>query len=303
MPKVTLDMNTFKALASDTRLDILRALDGKKMSLKDICKATKLNKATLHEHLIKLNEAGLVKKKEREGHKWVYYKLTWKGEGLLHPENTRIVVMFAATFVAFAAGIIQFINFAKGRIIARIINTPGSDSSSVYLFDEAASRGGEKLLLGSDSVTQAPVAVPSIPVSLANQTTDVLKNTILENSLHTASYGYNWDFSDISIYAEKGSTIGYVNDTYQFNIGDNASRVADFLRIKSLDINNGVSPSDDGGLLTEGATETAANVPSSMVAIIHDPNLQIIAITCIIIAGVILSFAVWRYWKNKKPKL
>ena len=31
MVKVTLDMNTFKALASDTRLDILRALDGKKM--------------------------------------------------------------------------------------------------------------------------------------------------------------------------------------------------------------------------------------------------------------------------------
>ena len=70
MPKVTLDMATFKALASDSRLDILRALDGKKMSLKDIAKATKLNKATLHEHLAKLNEAGLVKRKEREGHKW-----------------------------------------------------------------------------------------------------------------------------------------------------------------------------------------------------------------------------------------
>ena len=36
MPKITLDMNTFKALASDTRLDILRALDGNKMALKDI---------------------------------------------------------------------------------------------------------------------------------------------------------------------------------------------------------------------------------------------------------------------------
>ena len=92
MSKVTLDMSTFKALASDTRLDILRALDGKKMGLKDISQATKLNKATLHEHLTKLNEAGLVKRKEREGHKWVYYKLTWKGECLLHPENTRIVV-------------------------------------------------------------------------------------------------------------------------------------------------------------------------------------------------------------------
>jgi len=116
MSKVTLDMSTFKALASDTRLDILRALDGKKMGLKDISQATKLNKATLHEHLTKLNEAGLVKRKEREGHKWVYYKLTWKGECLLHPDNTRIVVLFSTTFVALAAGIIQMINYVKGTM-------------------------------------------------------------------------------------------------------------------------------------------------------------------------------------------
>jgi len=118
MSKVTLDMNTFKALASDTRLGILRALDGKKMGLKDISQATKLNKATLHEHLTKLNEAGLVKRKEREGHKWVYYKLTWKGECLLHPENTRIVVLFSATFVALATGIIQMITYVKGTMVS-----------------------------------------------------------------------------------------------------------------------------------------------------------------------------------------
>jgi len=115
MPKVTLDKNSFKALASDTRLNILKSLDGKKMNLKDICNATNLNKATLHEHLTKLTEAGLVKRKERQGHKWVYYKLTWKGEGLLHPENTRIVILFSVTFIALAAGIIQFINFILSR--------------------------------------------------------------------------------------------------------------------------------------------------------------------------------------------
>ena len=117
MPKVTLDKDTFKALASDTRLDILRALDGKKMSLNDLCAQTKLNKATLHEHLSKLHEAGLVKKKEREGHKWVYYKLSWKGESLLHPENARIVVLFSVTFVALWAGFLQLLWYAKGSLI------------------------------------------------------------------------------------------------------------------------------------------------------------------------------------------
>ena len=126
MSKVTLDMTTFKALASDTRLDILRALDGKKMSLKDISSATSLNKATLHEHLIKLNEAGLVKKNEREGHKWVYYKLTWKGECLLHPENTRIVVLFCATFMTLFIGIIQLISYVKGVVIGKVVTIAGS---------------------------------------------------------------------------------------------------------------------------------------------------------------------------------
>ncbi|PNX46223.1 MAG: hypothetical protein BV457_08065 [Thermoplasmata archaeon M9B1D] len=54
MTKVDLDIQSFKVLASETRLDILKSLDGKKMSLNDICRATNLHKMTLHEHLIKL---------------------------------------------------------------------------------------------------------------------------------------------------------------------------------------------------------------------------------------------------------
>jgi len=111
MPKISLDIESFKALASETRLDILRALDGKKMSLNEITKVTNLHKMTLHEHLTKLTESGFIKKIEREGHKWVYYKLSWKGESLLHPENTRIVIMFSMTFISLLLGIISLINY------------------------------------------------------------------------------------------------------------------------------------------------------------------------------------------------
>jgi len=55
-------------------------------------------------------------RKDREGHKWVYYKLSWKGESLLHPENTKIVVLFATTFIALWAGIIQMIWYVRGRM-------------------------------------------------------------------------------------------------------------------------------------------------------------------------------------------
>jgi len=116
MTKITLDRETFKALASDTRLDILKTLDGKNMGLNEIAKVTNLNKATLHEHLTKLHDAGLIKRNERDGHKWVYYKLTWKGESLLHPENAKIVVLFTTTFVALWIGIIQLISYIRGTI-------------------------------------------------------------------------------------------------------------------------------------------------------------------------------------------
>ena len=113
MTKINLDINAFKALASETRLNILKVLDGKKMSLNEICNATNLNKATLHEHLLKLNEAGLVKRQEREGHKWVYYELTWKGGCLLHPENTKIVILFSISILTLFVGFVQVALFFK----------------------------------------------------------------------------------------------------------------------------------------------------------------------------------------------
>ena len=113
MTKVTLNLNDFKALASETRLDILRALDGKKLNLNDLSTATKLHKMTLHEHLGKLVEAGFVKKNEREGHNWVYYKLSWKGASLLHPENTRIVILFSATFFSLFFCMFSLITFVQ----------------------------------------------------------------------------------------------------------------------------------------------------------------------------------------------
>lgn len=125
MTKVNLDIQSFKALASETRLDILRALDGKKMNLSEIVRATNLHKMTLHEHLGKLAEAGFIKRIERDGHKWVYYKLTWKGESLLHPENTRIVVMFSSTLFILFFGIIALIHHIQTYI-------PPSDEVGIF---------------------------------------------------------------------------------------------------------------------------------------------------------------------------
>jgi DNA-binding transcriptional ArsR family regulator len=270
MTKVTLDMNTFKALASNTRLDILKALDGKKLNLKDISKITNLNKATLHEHLVKLNEAGLVKKKEREGHKWVYYKLTWKGEGLLHPENTRIVVLFTTSLLTLFLGIVMLVNYVKGYIVGKAVNYIGSDSTLIY---EAETDGLNIIPQATQQFSPAPIA----NVPLQNQTINTLSKSFLDSAEFKGIVGNNIDTNNIA----------------WKKMGESYS-IKDF---------GGELLTDKGsGIVEDRANDAFANIPSEMVAVVHDPALQYIAVGCVIIFTILLSIGIWRIYKNKKPK-
>jgi DNA-binding transcriptional ArsR family regulator len=264
-------MNTFKALASDSRLDILRALDGKKLSLKDISKVTSLNKATLHEHLIKLNEAGLVKKYEREGHKWVYYKLSWKGEGLLHPENNRIVVLFTTTLITLFFGIIHLINYVKGYVVGKAVNFIGSDSTVIY----PVIKTGNYLNAGSGAeFAQAPIN----NVPLLNQTTSDLSRSLVDSNAAKDILGNALKIDNIGWQSE-GVGLVYWGE----------SGVEEVV--------------SSGAPIDPGVSGEITNIPQSLIAIYHDPTVQAIAIILFAICGILVSFGIWRLFKNKKQKL
>lgn len=286
MSKVTLDMNTFKALASDTRLGILRALDGKKMSLRDIEKATNLNKATLHEHLQKLNEAGLVKRKEREGHKWVYYKLTWKGEGLLHPENTRIVVMFSITFVSLFLAVILLVSFAQPITVGM-----ARTYDNTTLLYEAESDG---IPLFSRNVNYKLVAeIKSENQTLENITLELQKNAHIQKSIG-GSYDesdFKWDVIDYNYPSQEykylaPSTPGYKNDSTNLTSG---------YRNTDNETNMSMVNEKDSLLSSSPFTE--------MIATVQDNSLLYLGIICLSIFGVLFISSTWRLWKNRMPKL
>ncbi|HEX9709266.1 MAG TPA: winged helix-turn-helix domain-containing protein [Candidatus Thermoplasmatota archaeon] len=111
--KIVLDQESFKALASDTRIEILKKLDGTQLTVTDLANAMQVNKSAIHKHLTRLVEAGLVKKKEGD-RKWVYYTLSLKGAQLLHPERVQIALMLAATAVAVTVGLVQLMSFMAG---------------------------------------------------------------------------------------------------------------------------------------------------------------------------------------------
>ncbi len=114
MTKITLDAETFKALASATRLTVLKALDERRKTLTELSRDMDLNKATVHEHLQLLTAAGLIRKRDDEGRKWIYYELTWTGERILHPqETTTFNVLLGLGFLA-AGGGVTFLGRALG---------------------------------------------------------------------------------------------------------------------------------------------------------------------------------------------
>lgn len=160
MAKVTLKMDDFKALASDSRLDIIKILDGKKMGLKELAKETNLNKMTLHEHLNRLVETGFVKRIQRKGHKWVYYQLTWKGSSLIHPDNTKVVLLFSTTIFTFLLGFIGVVNVIRNYIDSqyfiekteRGINYPWKGPLPLNNGHKIAEGGSEDLLFGQEPI-------------------------------------------------------------------------------------------------------------------------------------------------------
>jgi len=77
------DMDVYRALSSDTRMDILNTLMEGERTPTDISSKLNKSKATIVEHLDKLREADLVEKIEVNGRKWVFYKLTQRGKSVI----------------------------------------------------------------------------------------------------------------------------------------------------------------------------------------------------------------------------
>ena len=80
---ITLDKKTLAALLSETRVNILKSLDIRRMTVSELSLKLSRPKSTIHENLDRLVGTDLVKKND-EGHKRVYYELTERGRRLCH---------------------------------------------------------------------------------------------------------------------------------------------------------------------------------------------------------------------------
>ncbi len=112
--KITLDKKTLGALSSDTRANILKSIDVRRMTVSELSKELNLPKSTIHENLIKLIDTDLVKKNDDNNTNRVYYELTEKGITILHPhEMTKIIILLSSAALSIVGGIIEMYWFIK----------------------------------------------------------------------------------------------------------------------------------------------------------------------------------------------
>lgn len=103
--KVEIDKQALFALASDSRIEILKALGPQRRTVTQLADAMGIDKAAVHRHLKKLEEGGFVVRDEDHG--FVYYGLSWKARDIISPgENTKIVIVFASGWLMVAGAFI-----------------------------------------------------------------------------------------------------------------------------------------------------------------------------------------------------
>ena len=96
---ITLNRKTFKALASETRVDILKALEERRKTLTELSKELDMKPSSMKEQVDKLRKSDLIKLND-EGRKWKYYEITKTGKKILNPYETKVMIVLSTTLIA-----------------------------------------------------------------------------------------------------------------------------------------------------------------------------------------------------------
>lgn len=126
---IVLDQQKFEALSSEIRINILKSLNNRPMTVSELSKEIGSAKSTLHNNLHILKDTGLIDLKKDE-RKWVYYKLTSEGSYLLHidhPEKQNqfkiLIVLGISVVASIASGLMLLLDFLARNTMEKNIDS------------------------------------------------------------------------------------------------------------------------------------------------------------------------------------
>lgn len=107
--KIFVPVQTFKNLVSEDTLRILQVLDKHNLTSDQLSTITKIPRNRLQSQLQRLSDGKLIKTKKQNDRD--HYSLSFKGSSLLHPENSRIMVLFSASIITLLLSIGSMIHW------------------------------------------------------------------------------------------------------------------------------------------------------------------------------------------------
>lgn len=145
MSHIEIDSKTIKALSAETRIKILKILNGNRKIAAEISKYLGLAPSTVNEHLKVMEGSGLVKKNDT-GHKWIYYEITEKGKNMITPKMPISIILT----LSLGIGLVLFggINFFAANIIY-----VGSQSTAMQSATEKIAEVTEHAILPAATVS------------------------------------------------------------------------------------------------------------------------------------------------------
>jgi len=150
--RVILDSSSFKALASETRVLILKELDKKRSTASEIAKALGISAQSASEHLENMRVAGLVERVE-SSRKWVYFQLTEKGKAVLHPENKKFWIFLSIAFLAITSLTLFYMQGVSFSPAAMHAQPPGNLVGSEFPANELSQAENTKALAAPLAIT------------------------------------------------------------------------------------------------------------------------------------------------------
>ena len=133
MNELPLTKTEFRALSSDTRTSILKALAERNYTLSELSTKLGMSAPTIKEHVDILVESGMIGQKD-EGYKWKYYALTQKGRDIFESSKKPVSIMLilsavgAFILIGVLAGIMmQGTQFSASNAVGKqpLIGSPG----------------------------------------------------------------------------------------------------------------------------------------------------------------------------------
>jgi len=179
--KITLDRETFKVLAADTRVDILKKLGEHKLTLTDLAGEMDMSPSTIKEHLDRLVDAGLIEADER-GMKWKYYRLTGKGRNIVTPQETKVWILLGTTVLVLAGSALSLAGKLTGLMAPAMSKTalnapaPAGAEMAEAAFDKAVSTTATTLAQGAGASTTTTLG--QVPAALMSYVPPAVNGTV-----------------------------------------------------------------------------------------------------------------------------